>query len=459
MGIKEQLTKLTSEEKDQLILVQASQIQALEVRIAELEEMLGKTKKTSKNSSAPPSKDQKSSLPEGKKKRREKSVGRMGHARVLHQNPDEILELTLKICKQCGGSLSETNQDLHIEYDKIEIPPIKPFVTRVRLYACTCKACGVASIAPAPLGLEEGSPFGVSVEALLTYMRYAHHVSYKRLREISLHLFGVKISQGAIANLFQRVNTRLDGQVQSILKRIRSSRLICSDETSARVKGKNSWEWVFQNHEVELHVIRPSRGAQVVQEIMGEHRPMYWVSDLYSAQKNHASKWQICLAHQLRDCQYGIDEGDKGFSWRMKRLFLRAIVLSKRRSHLKPSTSLAYRRRLEKDLDQILTLTPATKTGVKLKKRYTKHRGSLFTFFEDPEIEPTNNSSERALRWSVIFRKVTNGFRSDWGSDFFSAVRSIIGTGGRQGLNPYQAIQKALNTTNLQFLPLDPLPS
>lgn len=227
---------------------------------------------------------------------------------------------------------------------------------------------------------------------------------------------------------------------------------MCSDETSARVKGKNEWEWVFQNDEVVLHVIRPSRGAQVVREIMGDHRPLYWISDLYCAQKGHAEKWQICLAHQLRDCQHGIDSGDQGFSWRMKRLFLRAIVLSKRRPRLKDETCKAYKRQLEKDLDHILTLTPKTKTGERLKKRYLKNKNYLFTFFEDASIEPTNNSSERSLRPSVIFRKVTNGFRSDWGSPFYSAVRSVIGTGQRQGLNPYQSIQKAL-TPQLQFLP------
>ena len=105
-------------------------------------------------------------------------------------------------------------------------------------------------------------------------------------------------------------------------------------------------------------MIRLSRGAQAVRDVMGLHRPSYWVSDLYSAQKGPGEKWQICLAHQLRDCQAGIDGGDQSFSWRMKRLFLRAIVLSKRRSRIKAETCKVYQRRLEKDLDQILALTP-----------------------------------------------------------------------------------------------------
>ena len=452
MITKEKLSLLTSEEKDTLILKLVQRIEVLEARLLELEEKLA-NKKTSKNSSIPPSLDQKPNLPKtNKKQRRQKSMGRTGHARELHSDPDEIIDSKLKKCSQCGGSIGEKEQQLSVEYDKIEIPPIKPKVTRLRLYACTCKSCGVTSKAPAPQGFEEGSPFGTSVEGLLTYMRYGHHVSYKRLSEMFGHVFGLKISQGGIANIFKRLNTRFDPHVTAIVKRIQSSRIVCSDETSARVNGKNEWEWVFQNDDVVLHVIRPSRGAQVVREVMGEHRPTYWVSDLYCAQKGHGEKWQICLAHQLRDCQHGIDSGDQAFSWRMKRLFLRAIVISKRRPRLKDETCKAYRRQLEKDLDQILALTPMTKAGERLKKRYLKNRDHLFTFLRDPSLEPTNNSSERSLRPSVIFRKVTNGFRSDWGAPFFSAVRSIIGTGQRQNLNPYQSIQKAI-TSQLQPLP------
>ena len=67
--------------------------------------------------------------------------------------------------------------------------------------------------------------------------------------------------------------------------------------------------WVFQNDEVVVHVVRRSRGAGVVAEVLGGHRPALWVSDLYGAQQGHASAWQICLARQLRDCTYAIDAG------------------------------------------------------------------------------------------------------------------------------------------------------
>ncbi|MDM8567703.1 IS66 family transposase, partial [Candidatus Halobeggiatoa sp. HSG11] len=54
-------------------------------------------------------------------------------------------------------------------------------------------------------------------------------------------------------------------------------------------------------------------------------------------------------------------------------------------------------------------------------------------------------SSEQAIRMSTIFRKVTNGFRSDWGKDLFASVRSVVNTGQRQGFSAFQSIKIALS--------------
>jgi transposase len=160
-----------------------------------------------------------------------------------------------------------------------------------------------------------------------------------------------------------------------------------------------------------------------------ESHPEIWVSDLFSAQKtNPATEWQVCLAHQLRDCQYGIDAGDEIFSGRMKKLLLRALALHKSRDNLAESTRYQYRCRLYRDLEAVLALPVIQEDGIRLQKRYLDLREDLFLFLDDPSIPPTNNASEQALRWSVIFRKVTNGFRSDWGRDLFAAVRSIVNT-------------------------------
>jgi transposase len=117
----------------------------------------------------------------------------------------------------------------------------------------------------------------------------------------------------------------------------------------------------------------------------------------------------------LRDCKYAIDAGDTIFAPRMKRLLLRAFVTAKRRKDLAASTRRSYLSRLNRDLDAIMARPVKQKDGRRLRKRYAKHRGSLFTFLEHPEIAPDNNSSERTLRPTATYRKVTGGFRSNWG--------------------------------------------
>ena len=370
----------------------------------------------------------------------------------MSKNPDQIIKATIKSCARCGKALPESRQSLRQRYDKIDIPPIQPMVTRVERYGCSCPNCGQQQIAEVPVGMEAGSPFGNRIAALVTTMRYSHGISYGRMQQMLAEVFGLEISEGAIANLLTRVKAQLDSEVEGILQALRSARLVCSDETSARVNGKNQWEWVFQNDQVCFHVIRPSRGGDVIEEVMGEHRPQIWVSDLFSAQKTHpATKWQVCLAHQLRDCQYGIDAGDEVFSGRMKKLLLRAFVLQRRWSELAQSTRYQYRCRLYRDLETVLALLPTQEDGIRLRKRYLELRENLFLFLDDPTIPPTNNASEQALRWSVIFRKVTNGFRSDWGRDLFAAVRSIVNTGHRQGLSAFESIQAALNPLESLF--------
>ena len=297
---RDDLAKLIKDELIELVL-------ALTQRVAALEARLGEPPKDSGNSSVPPSHDRKANRrrrPRGL--RREASVGRAGGGRPLHPDPDEVVIAKLSSCPHCRTAMSEAEQHLVERYDKIELPPVKPVVTRVERHGGTCRCCGARVVAPVPQGLEPGSPFGVRIAALAVYLRYVQAVSYQRLSRLFADLYGLDISEGALANLLARVKPRFDDRVAAILERLRTSRLIASDETGARVNGRNEWEWVFQNDAVCLHIIRPSRGRAVVAEVLAGHRPRVWVSDLFGAQQGHAEQWQVCLAHQRRDGTFAI---------------------------------------------------------------------------------------------------------------------------------------------------------
>src|SRR5918994_2175422 len=244
------------------------------------------------------------------------------------------------------------------------------------------------------------------------YLRFVHHVSYRRLSRLLLELFGLGIGEGALDAAFQRGKPGFDAETAAILARLRRVRVVCSDETGVRIDGRSCWNWVFQNGDVVIHVIRPSRGAGVVREVLEGHRPAIWVSDLYSAQQGHAEEWQICLAHQLRDCRFAIgsryiSNGDATFAPRMKALLLRAVVLARRHRSLAESTRREYRRRLERALDAVMALAPSNPHGQRLRKRYGRLREHLFTFLDHPDVTADNNGSERELRPTATYRKVT----------------------------------------------------
>ena len=444
------ISRLTHAEKDALILALWAQVQELNKRVAELEAKLGGPEKTPDNSSVPPSQGHKPGKPPRDKRRSKKRrKGHGGGGRSLHPDPDQRVVAKAKACPHCRAPVGGSDQKLHAVYDKIELPRPTPIVTRVELYGGTCPCCGERFVAPVPAGLEPGSPFTPSIEALAVYLRYEHAVGYKRLSKLFGDLYGLAISQAALANLFQRVKPNFDAQVSAILARLRRSRIVCSDETGARIKGRNAWEWVFQNDAVCVHVIRNSRARAVAEEVMDGHKPAIWVSDLYGGQRGLGEAWQICLAHQLRDCQYAIDAGDAVFAPGMKALLLRACLLARRRHRLKDGTLRQYRANLERRLDRVMAGQPTNEHGIRLRKRYGKDRDSLLTFITERDVPPTNNGSERAIRPSTTFRKVTGGFRSDWGSDLYAGVRSVLNTGKRQGLSALQAIQTAIDGEQL----------
>jgi transposase len=250
----------------------------------------------------------------------------------------------------------------------------------------------------------------------------------ERLATLMNEIFSLSISEGAISNMLARAREPLLTAVETIRETVLASPVVCSDETSARVSGKNWWEWVFVGTLAVLHVIRPSRGKAVVQALFGEIRPAVWVSDMLGSQRGHSVAWQVCLAHLLRDARYAVECGDTSFSAPFKRLLLRAIAIGRRRETLKDSTLKQYLADLDRRLDRIIAAVPLGEPGRKLRKRIAANRAHLFVFITNRDVPYTNNISERHLRPSVIFRKVTNGFRCEWGAETYAAFRSIVST-------------------------------
>lgn len=434
----ESLSKL---EKPELIAL----ILALNARVSALEAKLGIPPKTPDNSSLPPSAGRKADCPEAPKAPRK---GRPGVTRALNPAPDHVREIFAAACAGCGARLSQADQpDMHA-YDHIDLPPIRPVTTRVNLHRGACPCCGSRVAAAPPADMPAGSPFGPGIVALVVYLHACQLVSYNRLVEMLHGMFGLTLSEGAIANMLARAATPFAIAGEKIAAEVRAAPVIASDETSARVAGKTQWQWVFGCASAVAHIIAPSRGKAVVAAFLGEARPKVWVSDRLAAQGGHAEQHQVCLAHLIRDAQYAIDDGDTVFAPAFKALLQRACAIGRRRDDLADATLVNHRRDLHRRLDALLALAPSGKAGLKLSWTIADGREKLFVFLTRRDVPATNNVSERALRPSVIFRKVTNGFRSGWGAEVYANIRSVVATGQLAGHSPLAAIQKALGADN-----------
>ena len=93
----------------------------------------------------------------------------------------------------------------------------------------------------------------------------------------------------------------------------------------------------------------------------------------------------------------------------------------------------------------------------RLRKRYVKHRAALFTFLQRADVPPDNNACERVLRHGVVHRKVSGGFRSDWGAQTFATVATVLQTAQKRGQDALTTLHSLLGPPlDLNLLPQPP---
>jgi transposase len=443
---REELVELVRRQREELAEREVA-IERRDEKIRELEAELSQFRrpaKTPENSSVPSSRGQKANRVDGRRRKHGPKRGHVGVSRVRSE-PDVVVECRPDACAGCGERLPQTGGRRVGRSQVIELPSFEPVVIEAWQYAVTCGHCGVRTAGTYPAGLEPRRTFGPGVEALLSYLHERHHVGYERLVELCRDVFGLAISQGGIGNALRRLVEQARPTYAAIRETVRGSPVINSDETGARVAGRTHHQWTFQTPEASYHLIAPSRGGEVIDAFLDEVEPEVWGSDLYAPQMlTPAGAHQICMSHQERDLTFAgeADTGDERLWARnLRHVFGRALRLHHEREQVPPQTFARRRMLIEHATDRLVFdryAAPKTEAA-RLQKRYQLHRDSLYVFLYRADVEPTNNSSERDLRPSVIHRKVIGGFRSDWGAEASAIRTSILATTRKQGQNLFDA--------------------
>jgi transposase len=416
------------------------EIKRLLKRVEELEERLNLN---SKNSSKPPSSDQK------RNKRPSKGgakPGHPGHYRSLlpESRIDRKIVSPCEACPSCGSTDLEVLKPWI--FQQVELPEIHPIVTQIECVKVRCKACKKRSIAPIPEGYE-GTGFGPRLSSMIGLLSSAFRLSKRPVQSLLQSVFSIDLSLGVIPRIESRLCEALEPQDQELQKALRSNDTAYVDETTFREMGKSCTVWTVNTSRMSMLRILPCRGIDSLNAIRPRGHPGITITDRYAVYKY--PKHQYCLAHIKRDFErYAERNGPDGelgkrLLYELGEIFANAgaykadgITIEEMRK------AIGYRkRRMHRILEEVMA--EGSDEFMKLAERFLNQYEKLFLFTRYPDIECTNNIAERALRHIVIWRKTSYGTQSVKGSQFLERSLSIWMTLKMQGRDALEFFTQA----------------
>jgi transposase len=441
------------EELIALVGGQAAEIAALKARIIELERQLGLN---SSNSGKPPSSDglkKPARVRSLREKSKRKSGGQMGHkGETLRQTaePEDIKDHFPPACAECGAALTHEMAQGHAARQVFDLPEPKPLiVTEHRAHSCRCAACGAATRAAFPEGVNAPVQYGARIAALVVYLLHYQLLPEARLVELMADLFGVKLSAATLAAMSGACAERLKGVVETIRDHVAGAPVKHMDETGFRIGGKTQWLHVACTTLLTFYRVCAKRGsllADVVGIVVHDHwKPYYTMQGV-----SHA----LCNAHHLRELKALVEIEKEDWARKMQRLLRRAChaanLAREREVALNPRLIACFERCYDAIVAEGLTLHEAqppltTRGGCKRRGRAPRRTGhnlllrfvlrgeDTLRFLHEPTVPFTNNEAERDGRMMKLRQKISGGFRSQEGASGFATIRSFLSTAKKQG--------------------------
>jgi transposase len=410
-------------------------IAALEAEVAEVKERLNQN---SQNSSRPPSSDgpqvKRTPPREPSGRKRGAQPGHPVHSRALvpGEAVDEVVVCQPQHCGRCGEPLHGSDPQPW-RHQVIEVPPPVPHVTEYQVHRLACARCRLTPCGTLPAGVPSSS-YGPRLASLVGLCGGAYRMSKRMVATFCPEVLGVSLALGEVCQVEQTVAAALVLPVQEARAYVQAQDANV-DETSWRQQQHRVWLWVAVTRGVSVFLIRTSRGAQVLRELVGASYGAVLTSDRAKAYNGQPLRQrQLCWAHLRRDFQAMIDRGGAGAAVG-QRLLEHAEVLFGwchwvRDGTWAWATFQRYMRwlrgsfRAELEAGARCTCAKTSATCQEL----LRVEAALWTFVRVPGLEPTNNAAERALRHAVQWRKTSYGTDSPVGSHFVEHILTVVMT-------------------------------
>jgi transposase len=354
----------------------------------------------------------------------------MGHPGTTRpwQAPHEERRIMTEECPGCHCHDLAKIRDRHQQLE--EAPPeVKPRVIAVTRGVYRCRGCGLTFDARDHRTPLQGR-FGVNMMVLVILLKFVLRGVLRKTAKFLEACSGCPLAPASVHAIISRASAAAASEYDAIKARIRKARIVYADETSFRVLGKNWWCWVFRSDTDLLLVLRPSRGANVLEEILGKHYKGVLVCDCWNAYGTLATaRVQRCWSHLLRKAKALTTPEGEALYTRLGALFARI-----ERFNAKQRTRAERVRRYEQlttELQRLLDHYAAYHNDEELHGVLSyigTHLDEWFTCVKLANIEPTNNFAEHAIRETVIVRKIIGAFRSEKGPETYTTIASLLAT-------------------------------
>jgi transposase len=273
------------------------------------------------------------------------------------------------------------------------------------------------------------------------------------MRKYFRDVLGVRISRGMLRKLVGKVSASLADPYEALCAMLPSEDRLNVDETGHKENGRRLWTWCFRAYLYTVYKISPSRGSEVLVEVLGKEFDGILGCDYFSAYHKYMRDFgvvlQFCLAHLIRDVKFLVEHPyAKNQTYGqllladLRRLF---GVIHRRDEYACPEN---FQRALEAARRQLVwdatRRAPLSREAHNLAQRFRENAESYFRFITEPNVEPTNNLAEQAIRFVAIHRRMTQGTRSEDGRRWCERIWTVIQTCTQQSRSVFDFLCAAV---------------
>lgn len=370
-----------------------------------------------------------------------------GHGRKSPIYVDKEEPLEVSKCPYCNTRLQGKTVSIRERF-VTTIRIINPAeVIKYLLHRKWCPTCEKLVESEVP-GVLPNARFGLNIMLLVMYLHLALRVPGAKICEYFHTIHDIKMSSGEIPNILTQLAREYGDYYAYLEKLVRAARVKHTDSTSWRIKGRNYTAWVFIAAGIVLYKIRKSTSHKTPLQVLGKAiKGMTLVVDRHSAFRTLARKagylLQLCWSHILedsRELKHSFGSEGRYVHKNLKRIF----ALAKGLNHK------ATQEQVDQLRGEILQLTYRHYKHITVRRFVNnlayRDLNDLFRFTTDPDVDPTNNISERELRHLVMIRRISHGSRSTRGATVTAQLTSIIQTIRLRKQNVIQGLQNILNS-------------